>query len=202
MVPAQPTQAQPTQQWKERPQRRWTVAEYHRMVTLGLLNAHDRVELIEGQILEMNPQELPHASIISSVGNDLVMKFAGKAWVRQRLPINLSDYSEPEPDIAIVKISPNRYRDRHPTSDEVYWVIEVATSTLNYDRNYKASIYAKANIPEYWVIDIHHQQVLVFRAPNGDRYQIEQVFTAQDTIAPMTFPAIAIVLADCCMPEI
>src|SRR6476469_6543099 len=142
-------QAQPNPQVEYLPQRRWTVNEYHRMLEAGILTAGDRVELLDGHIIEMVPQEPPHASTTSIVGNDFVVLFAGKAWVRQQLPITIAPNSEPEPDIAVVKHDPQRYRDRHPTPEDVYLLIEVADSTLNYDRTRKVKAYAKAKIREY-----------------------------------------------------
>jgi Uma2 family endonuclease len=179
----------------ELPQRRWSVDEYHRMVSAGILTASDRVELLDGCIIERVPQEPPHASTTSSFGNEFVMLFAGKAWVRQQLPITIAPNSEPEPDIAVVRLDANRYRDRHPAPEDVYLLIEVAASTLSYDRDRKARIYAKARIPEYWVIDVNQRAVLVFREPQGDRYQLQQVFDVKDVLTPVTFPDVMIDLA-------
>lgn len=89
-------QTQPNPQLDDWPQCRWTVDEYHRMVAVGVLTARDRVELLDGQIIEMVPQEPPHASITSSFGNEFVRLLAGQAWVRQKLPITIAPNSEPE----------------------------------------------------------------------------------------------------------
>ncbi|OLP18497.1 hypothetical protein BST81_10480 [Leptolyngbya sp. 'hensonii'] len=177
------------------PQRRWTVEEYHRMLVTGILTSDDRVELLDGQIIEMVPQDPPHAATTSSFGNDLVILFADKAWVRQQLPITIAPNSEPEPDIAVVKIDSRRYRNRHPIPEDIYLVIEVADTTLNYDRKRKAKVYAEANIPEYWIVDVNQQQLLVFRVPQGDVYQVEQVLGVNDTIAPIAFPEVVIGLS-------
>jgi Uma2 family endonuclease len=189
-------QIQPNPQLDDLPQRRWTVDEYHRMVAAGILTAGDRVELLDGQIIEMVPQEPPHASTTSSFGNDFVVLFAGKAWVRQQLPITIAPNSEPEPDIAVVKIDSKRYRDRHPIPEDVYLLIEVADSTLNYDRTRKVKAYAKAKIPEYWIVDVNQRQLLVFREPQADMYQVEQVLGETDAIASLSFPEITVQLAD------
>ncbi len=178
------------------PQRRWSVDEYHRMIAAGILTSRDRVELLDGQILEMVPQEPPHASTTSSFGNDFVLLFAGKAWVRQQLPITITPDSEPEPDIAVVRIDSNRYRDRHPIPEDVYLLIEVSDSTLNYDRKRKAKVYAQANILEYWVIDVNQRQVFVFRKPQGDTYQVEQVLQVDAAIAPVAFSDTVIQLSN------
>jgi Uma2 family endonuclease len=190
MVQTQPT---PLENF---PLRQWTVDEYHRIIATGILTPRDRVELLDGYIIEMVPQEPPHASTTSSFGNDFVMLFAGKAWVRQQLPITIAPNSEPEPDIAVVKIDPNRYRDCHPSPDDVHLLIEVADSTLSYDRGRKAKVYASANISEYWIVDVNQRQIIVFREPIGDTYQVEQVLSMTDAIAPVAFPEIVIQLSN------
>jgi Uma2 family endonuclease len=187
--------AKPNFQLDDPPQRRWSVDEYHRMIAAGILAPGDRVELLEGQIIEMVPQEPPHAAATSSFGNDFVLLFAGKAWVRQQLPITIAPNSEPEPDIAVVRIDPNRYRDRHPYPEDVYLLIEISNSTLNYDRERKGKIYARANVPEYWIVDINQKQILVFRNPQGERYQIEQTLNWTNKIVPLAFPEIEIELS-------
>jgi Uma2 family endonuclease len=176
------------------PLKRWTVDEYHRMIQAEILTLNDRVELLEGQIIEMAPQDPPHASVTSRFGNRLVMLFAERAWVRSQLPITISPNSEPEPDIAIVRLTDNDYADRHPGPDDVFLVIEVADSTLNMDRNRKAKIYAKANIPDYWIVDVKKQRVFVFRNPQGDTYQSQQVLDSTETLSTIAFPEITIEL--------
>ncbi|MEB3336383.1 MAG: Uma2 family endonuclease [Leptolyngbyaceae bacterium] len=185
-------QAQASLQLEELPQRCWSVEEYHRMIAAGILTAGDRVELLEGRIFEMVPQEPPHASTTSSLGNDFVLLFAGKAWVRQQLPITIAPNSEPEPDIAVVRMNETRYRDRHPSPEDIYFLIEVSDSTLSYDRDRKAKVYAKASIRDYWVVDVKQQRIFVFREPQGDTYQIEQVLDFTAKLAPVAFPEIVV----------
>lgn len=186
-------QARPNSQ-VELPQRRWNVDEYHRIIAAGILAPNDRVELLEGRIIEMVPQETPHASTTSSFGNDFVLLFAGKAWVRQQLPITIAPDSEPEPDIAVVRLDQTRYRDRHPYPEDVYLLIEVSDATLSYDRDHKAKVYARANIPEYWLVDVKQKRVLVFREPQGEGYQVEEVLDRTATIAPVALPDVVIEL--------
>jgi Uma2 family endonuclease len=188
------TQAPIASPFLDLPLRRWTVEDYHRMIAAGVLTGDDRVELIRGQIITMAPQDPPHASNTSSFGNELVMIFAGIAWVRTQLPITLSDDSEPEPDIAIVRLTENRYRYQHPQPEDVFVIIEVADSTLSRDRGAKAQIYAQAGIPEYWIVDVKRQELIVLREPEGDQYLSEQVLNQTDTITLMSFPTILITL--------
>ena len=134
--------------------KRWTVDDYHRMLASGILAPDDRVELLDGQIVEMAPQDPPHASRVDDGGDYLKAIFANRAKVRVQLPITLAPGSEPEPDFAIVRLDENRYRDRHPQPQDVLLLIEVADSTFKRDRIYKAKIYATAGITEYWIVDI------------------------------------------------
>lgn len=177
-------------------QRRWSVEDYHRMIATGILGKSDRVELIDGYILEMVPQEPPHASTTSSFGNEFVLIFAGKAWVRQQLPLVINPNSEPEPDIAVVRIDQNRYRDRHPTPQDVYLLIEVANSTLKFDRQQKAQLYAQVNIPEYWIVDVKKRELWIMRNPQGSEYQSQTVLGIQDSVSPLAFPDIMIQLSE------
>ncbi|NJN92136.1 MAG: Uma2 family endonuclease, partial [Leptolyngbyaceae cyanobacterium SL_5_14] len=96
---------------------------------------------------------------------------------------------------AVVQLDPNRYRDRHPTPEDIHLLIEVSDSTLNYDRDRKAKVYAKANIPEYWVIDVNKKQLLVFREPQEDSYQVEQVLGVKDAIVPVALPDLVVELS-------
>ena len=172
--------------------KRWTVDDYHRMIAIGLLTPDDRVELLDGQIVKMMPQDPPHASTIDESTDYLKTLFAGKAKVRAQLPITLTPDSEPEPDIAIVKIDPQRYRDRHPAPADVFLLIEIADSTLKHDRTHKSKIYARAGILEYWVVDINQRQVIVFRTPQVDGYQSEQVLAANTQLAAIAFPDVLV----------
>ncbi|HBB33895.1 MAG TPA: hypothetical protein DDZ80_30010 [Cyanobacteria bacterium UBA8803] len=176
----------------ELPLKRWTVEDYHRMIAAGILTTSDRVELLDGQIIEMVPQDPPHASTTSSFGNNLVILLAGKAWIRTQLPIAIAPNSEPEPDIAIVRIDAQRYRDRHPIPEDIFLLIEIADSTLRPDRTSKAQIYARAGIPEYWIVDINRRQLIVLRQPQAEAYQSEQILAANAQIAPLAFPEVVI----------
>ncbi len=176
----------------ELPYKRWTVEDYHQMITAGILTTDDQVELLSGQIIEMVPQEPPHASNVSSFNHALVVRFADVAWIRTQLPITIAPNSEPEPDLALVRIDSQYYRERHPTPEDIFLLIEIADSTLKRDCIYKAQIYAEAGILEYWVVDVKQRQIIVYRQPQGETYQSEQVLTATDQIAPLAFPDVLI----------
>ncbi len=174
--------------------RRWTTADYHRMIASGILTADEHVELLDGHIAEMVPQDPPHASTTDEGSDYLKAIFNGRAKVRAQLPVTLSDHSEPEPDIAVVCLDQNRYRDRHPNPADIFLLIEVADATLVRDRTYKAKLYAQAEVPEYWVVDVNQRQVIVFRNPQDGQYQVETVLSATDQIAPFAFPDLTVQL--------
>lgn len=179
--------------------RLWTVDEYHRMIEAEILTTSDRVELLEGQILEISPQQPPHAATTQWSFNYLSSLFVGQAFLRMQLPITLCPNSEPEPDIAVVRIDPRNYLDHHPTPNEIFLLIEVADSTLNRDCKLKASTYAKANIVDYWVVDVNGRRVYIFRQPGETNYQQEMILDEHTTISLLAFPDIAVQIS-CLFP--
>lgn len=172
--------------------KRWTVVDYHKIISLGIITPETPVELINGQIIEMVPQQPPHAATTDEGGDYLKALFSGKAKVRVQLPVTLPPDSEPEPDFAVVKINSNLYRDRHPNPDDVYFVIEVADSTLQKDRQYKSVLYAQAGISEYWIINLQQNQIIVYRQLQDGVYQTEQTLEASDKIQPLAFPNLTV----------
>jgi Uma2 family endonuclease len=170
----------------------WTVDDYHRMIASEILTTETRVELIEGQIIEMSPQQPPHAATTQRTWKYLNRMLAGKADIRIQLPITLPPNSEPEPDIAVVRINPREYISGHPTPDDIFLLIEVADSTFTTDRNKKSRIYAKAKIPEYWVLNVNSQQIYIFREPGENGYTQEIILDINAKISLITFPEIEI----------
>lgn len=171
--------------------RLWTVEEYHRMIDAGILTPNDKVELLEGRIIQMSPQKPPHAATIQRSDRYLQNLFRDKADIRIQLPITLST-SEPEPDIAVVRINALAYSDHHPSAEEIFLLIEVAYTTLTFDRQEKAPIYARANILEYWILDIENRQVYIYRNPTTSGYKTEIILQLNAALAPLAFPEIEI----------
>ncbi len=166
--------------------------EYHQMVQSGILSPDERVELIEGQVIEMSPQLPPHATSVSCAAEYLRELLAGRAAIRAQLPVTLKPSSEPEsepePDIALVQPPLRRYRDHHPDKSEIFLVIEIADTTLKGDRNIKAKMYARAYIADYWIVDIKERRLFVLRNPGQGIYQQEITLHDQETISPLAFP--------------
>ena len=179
--------------------RQWTVEEYHRMIEVGILSDGDRVELLDGQIITMTPQQPIHSGTTQRSDKYLKHRFEGLADVRVQLPIELLT-SEPESDIAIVRIVTDDYGTAHPTVADIFLLIEIAQSSLDLDRTTKALIYAKAGIEEYWILDVKKRQTHVLRQPTDRGYQSEFILPITETVAPMAFSAIAIPLSKLFLP--
>ncbi len=169
--------------------RLWTVKEYHRMAEAGIFDEDERVELLEGKIIWMSAIGTAHRSAVGRT-NKYLQKHLGdnnKAWISIQDPIQLDDYSEPEPDIAVVKIDRLDYADHHPTPEEVYLVIEVADTTFKKDCETKGKAYAAAGIIDYWVLDVINRQLHVFREPLENGYKSEVILKENDSISPLNF---------------
>ncbi|MBD2410023.1 hypothetical protein FACHB389_07700 [Nostoc calcicola FACHB-389] len=174
--------------------RLWTVEEYHRMAEAGIFGADERVELLEGKIIWMIAKGTAHRSAVTRSNYLLKNKLENRAWVSIHDPVKLNERSEPEPDIAVVKVDPLDYADHHPTPTEVYLIIEVADSSLKLDCETKAKAYSQAGIRDYWVLDVVSRQLRVFREPTQDGYQSEVTLAENATISPLEFPDLSIVV--------
>ena len=153
------------------PWHRLTVQDYHRLGEAGVLGEDDRVELLEGLLVDMAPIGPRHALVTDLLTELLVMAFAGRARVRVKNPVVLNDISEPQPDFAVVR----RYEPgaplAHPVPQDTFLLVEVSDSSLAFDRGFKLEIYAKAGIREVWIVDLTTNGVLVHRRPSGGSYQ-------------------------------
>lgn len=165
---------------------KWSLEEYHRMIEASLLE--DRhVELINGEIIEMTPEDPGHSYYCRESVKYLRTTLAELAEVSEAHPIALPDSSEPEPDVAIIRLPPSQYRDRHPQPADIYWLIEIANTTLTKDLEIKKDLYAAAGIPEYWVMDLQNMVLVVFLDLQNGNYQTKQSLTS-GLISPQAFP--------------
>jgi Uma2 family endonuclease len=149
---------------------RLTVADYHRLGEARVLGEDDRVELLEGQLVDMAPIGPRHALAVDALTELLVMAAAGQAVVRVQNPIVLDDGSEPQPDFTLLRKPWHGYPDAHPRPPDVYLLIEVADSSLEFDLGAKLELYARAGIREFWVVDLTSNRVLVHRNPGDGSY--------------------------------
>lgn len=164
---------------------KWSLEDYHNLIDNGVL-AHKNVELLEGELVEMPPESPLHSYVTESGVNYLRRLLKGLALVKEAHPVTLIN-SEPEPDMAIVKLPSNQYKNRHPYSEDIFWLIEVSNKTLNYDLNDKKRIYAQEGIKEYWVADINNRQVHIFLTSENGDYQITKI-VSEGIIKPQSFP--------------
>ena len=179
----------------------WTVQEYHHMSELGILDCCERTELISGKIILKSAKTAFHVIALRLLASFLEKSFDESVLVRTQDPIQLDDFSEPEPDLAIVKGTMFDYADHHPRSEDVYLVVEIADSTLKKDCEVKDKLYARSNIPDYWVIDVKNSQVHIFRTPTPTGYASHLILSESQTISSLAFPSIVIPIS-CILPPV
>jgi len=163
---------------------RWSIDEYHRLIADGYLD-DKRVELLNGEIVEMAPEGIPHASHGDRAEDYLRDLLGSYARLRIGKPITLPNDSEPEPDICVCRKM--EYTEHHPYPADVFLLVEFSDSSLTKDLKVKSKVYAAVGIQEYWVINLKELSLVVFRSPSPDGYQVEQTLTA-GIINPIAFP--------------
>lgn len=173
---------------------RFSRAEYDQMVDAGIFGPEDRIELLDGEIIDRAPQKSRHATATCLMQDALRAAFGHGYDVRPQLPLCLDDRSEPEPDIAVVTGGPRDYLDAHPATAVL--VVEVAESTLSYDRGRKAAAYARNGIPEYWILNVADEALEVHRGPENGAYTERRVLRAGERIAPRSTPGHDVAVAD------
>jgi Uma2 family endonuclease len=169
---------------------KWTIEQYHELVVTGILDDR-RVELLDGDIVEMAPEGMPHAVYCGRSVKYLRNLLGERAEIRETHPITLPNNSEPEPDVAIVRSPDTQYLSHHPYPEDIFWLIEYSDSTLAKDLNAKQRIYAQAGILEYWVVNLQVSELVVFRGAGNDGYQTETKLNS-GSIAPLSFPDLEI----------
>jgi hypothetical protein len=172
--------------------RRFTVEEYYRMAETGILKPDDRVELIEGEIIQMSPIGRMHAAWVDFLTSLFVTALKGKATVRVQNPVRIGNHSEPEPDLMVLKHKADFYASGHPGPEDVLLLIEVADSSAESDRTGKLRLYALAGIAEVWVVNLEKHQIEVYRKPRGNEYQSTQTHARGSSASPAAFPEIAV----------
>ncbi|MGB3298407.1 MAG: Uma2 family endonuclease [Phormidesmis sp.] len=181
--------------------KRFTLKQYHDMSELGILSPTERTELINGEIVTMAAKVTAHTSAVLVTHHLLIKFLSERAFVQCQDPIQLSDRSEPEPDVAVVKLDPLAYSTRHPAPEDVLLLIEVAGSSLKYDLENEAPIYAAANIADYWILDVIERELHVFRQPANGRYQSHLVLASALSISPLAFNDLEIQILDMLPPQ-
>jgi Uma2 family endonuclease len=179
----------------------WTRFEYDRLVEAEILGPADRLELLGGAMVLKEPQYSPHATAISLVHRVLTAALAPSWHARVQMPVALDDDSEPEPDVCVVPGDPRDYRDAHP--EHPVLIVEVALSRLRFDREHKGSLYARARIADYWIVNIPDRRLEVYREPMPDaaaafawRYGRVVTLGPDERVSPLAIPAALVTVAD------
>jgi Uma2 family endonuclease len=168
--------------------RKFTVEQYHQMAEKGILHCEEHVELIKGEIITMSPIGFRHAATINRLVNEfLQLQLAHKTIVSVQNSIYLSDRSEPQPDLALLKPTDNFYSDRLPNATDILLLIEVADSSLTYDREVKIPLYAQHKINEVWLINLTQNQLKCYTNPINNTYQNQTIFYASQQLSPLAF---------------
>jgi Uma2 family endonuclease len=166
--------------------RRFTRAEYYRMAEAAILGEDDRVELIEGEIIQMSPIGGRHFAFVINLTHLLAVRLASHALVSVQSPVILTDDTEPQPDLAVLRR--RAYKERKAYADDVLLLIEVADTSLAYDRTTKLRLYAEAGIPEYWIVDCTSETVEIYRNPGPNGYRDVTRASGTATLTLQSFP--------------
>ena len=178
--------------------REWTSEEFHRAFAVGLFRPEERLELLDGEIIEKMGEDPSHSVGVGLVQDALAKAFAlTDCHLRVQHPIALpGGGSEPEPDVTVVRGKRRQYGNNHPTPADALLVVEVSNSTLNYDQGRKAHAYAAAGITEYWILNLTDRQLEVYRNPKDGLYLAPVVFTVVQSVTALAAPASSILVAD------
>lgn len=170
--------------------RYFNVAEYYRMTEAGILSEDDRVELIEGEILETSPIGSRHSACVNRLNMLLIRQAGQDTIVSVQNPIRLDEYSEPQPDVALLRSREDFYAEGHPTPSDVLIVIEVAGTSVEYDRDVKVPLYARAGIAEVWLINLPQDRIEIYAEPQNGAYGELRQATRGESIASRIIPAL------------
>lgn len=179
----------------------FTVDEYHRMADAGILPADRRFELVRGEIIEMTIPKSPHSSSVNRLTYLFVTRFGSAAVVSPQNPLPIDLHSEPVPDLVLLEPKADFYRASHPTPADVLLVIEVSDTTLTYDTRVKASMYAEAGVPEYWILDVNRERLVVHADPVGREYRSRRLLGRDDSVQLVKVPAAEFSVTDILGPK-
>lgn len=176
--------------------RHWfTVTEHERLGEAGIFSADDHVELIEGEIVELSPIGKRHAACVGRLTRTLTLLLQSKAIIWVQNPIRINDFSEAQPDVAVLKLRADFYEQALPTPADVLLVIEVSDTTLEYDRQIKLPLYARAGVPEVWLINLTDERIEIYAGPSGEGYRITDSATRGDEAQAHTIADLRLAVA-------
>jgi Uma2 family endonuclease len=179
-----------------------TVDDYHRMIETGIIHEGEHIELISGQIFNMAAKGTRHTVANTELVSELLLLLGRRAKVRCQDPITLPNNSEPEPDVVIARLREDNYTNSHPAPADIILVVEVADSTLSFDRNTKAPLYAAAGISEYWIVNLVEDRLEIYSQPEGSIYTNTQIILPPRLANLPNFPEITLDLTTIFPPRI
>jgi len=169
--------------------RRFTADDYQRMGQAGILRAEDRVELIDGEIVAMTPIGPRHCASVDRANRAFVTKAGDSAIVRVQGSVRLDLYSEPEPDLVLLRPRADFYASAHPGPADILLIVEIADSSIDYDREIKSRVYARSGVQEYWLADLNENVLFCYSSTEGGTYQNVRRHTRGQSLAPQLLPA-------------
>ena len=175
---------------------RFTRDEYHRMARTGILKLDARVELIDGDIVEMSPIGRRRNSRVDWFARTFIQRLGDAAIVRIRGSIVLDDHGESEPDLVLLRPRADFYADADAMPSDVLLIVEVADSSEGYDRRTKAPLYARHGIPELWIVDLTRDRIVRYTDPTPDGYATTRVFSRGESLSPLALPTLTLNVAD------
>jgi Uma2 family endonuclease len=176
--------------------RRFTVDDYYRMAEVGILTEDDRVELLDGEIVQMSPIGSDHAGHVKRLTALFTSRLGARVVVSVQDPVRLSRHSEPQPDVALLQPRADFYARAHPRPDDVLLLIEVADTSVETDRRIKMPLYAMAGLREVWLVDLPAERVEVYREPAADGYRESRALARGEDITPQAFPDLPLSVDD------
>jgi len=187
-----------TQQIAHEPFERWrfTVDDFMLMGEVGIFKEEDRVELIDGEVIRMNPIGFGHSGRVMKLNWMFSRLLGNRAILNLQNPVQFRPRGQPQPDVMLLRPRDDFYTTSHPTAADTLLLIEVSDSSLAYDRNTKAPIYAQAGIADYWIVNLTDAQLLVYRQPVDGVYRSVEVLGKGDSIAPLAFPDVTISVSE------
>jgi len=180
---------------------RFSVEDYHRMAQAGILGEDDRVELIDGEIVDMAPIGPRHAGTVKRLADLLSGALRGRAILSVQDPVRLGERSEPQPDVALLRPRADYYASGHPTAADVLLVVEVAETSADYDRQVKVPLYARHGVAEAWLVDLAAGAVEVYRGPGAGSYGEVRTLGRGETLSPLAFPELTLTVDEILGPE-
>lgn len=174
----------------------FTAGEYDQMIKAGIFHEDEHLELVAGEIIEMSPINVRHAACVKRLNHFFNQQLGARVIVSVQDPIRLDEYSEPEPDVALLQPRPDFYIGGHPEPEDILLLVEVSDTSLMYDQTVKLPLYAKRGISEVWIVDLSGRKIEVYRQPTFEGYQVVQTYGLNDSLSPQTFPESLVKVVD------